>query len=447
MTQAREKTSAGLHLLAIQMQSGLTATYSSTPSSGQLDTGWSSTDGCVLPVIGGSRNQGSAANGPHSRAEIGPRSEAFDTYLGHMSDTPLPPGDFAPLSRVDLLTVRDLLREFVQHIARLQRLDERRFKTLQNYVSWCGIVPPGCSFKPQGAGDRNFGALFDRPVRELSSRELQAWALDLAEQIRALKPGRGGITTANRCLELLDAALRWAHFEEILEASCWPTRKVRKFRELPRTRFLECHEIAVFQDTTLAFERMRVREGWRCPHSGPGSILLILHTAMRLREVLRLRVEQVDLKVGTIRLPLSKTGYREVPISESALDLLERQMRRASDGWIFPSPTGQGPISSIYDIWGLIVDASGLDPHGLVPHVLRHSVATHLLRKGVLLQDVSDLLGHADVKTTKRIYSRPLATAGARTAINGFAQDIIAARAQSKSQRIGVARASNDSAA
>ena len=138
-------------------------------------------------------------------------------------------------------------------------------------------------------------------------------------------------------------------------------------------------------------------------------IRLTLTTGQRLQAILGLRWAQIDRAAGVIwfsrhdlGLAKRRKGRGNVPISPELGALLDRLKENATSPFVLVSRYGCRYKDINRDHWKAIVTAAGLPD--LVPHDLRHTVATSLIQEGYSLLDVSKLLGHANTKITEKIY-------------------------------------------
>ncbi|MFP6732602.1 MAG: tyrosine-type recombinase/integrase [Rhodospirillales bacterium] len=133
-----------------------------------------------------------------------------------------------------------------------------------------------------------------------------------------------------------------------------------------------------------------------------------LNTAMRHREILRARFDQLDLSNKRLLIPVAKAGAREQPITTQLVDILisEREMREDQDGWIFPSPrpgaSGTGYRYRMDKPFRRAVIAAGLDPDTITPHVMRHTAITKLVIAGVDLPTIQRISGHKTLEMVLR---------------------------------------------
>ena len=130
---------------------------------------------------------------------------------------------------------------------------------------------------------------------------------------------------------------------------------------------------------------------------------------LRVSELTQLRVDQVNLRQGVVRVSGKGGKERLVPLGEEALDWLQQYMSgargellkgRPSDA-LFPGnrPTAMTRQTFWHRI-KLYASRVGINKH-LSPHTLRHAFATHLLNHGADLRVVQMLLGHSDLSTTQ----------------------------------------------
>jgi integrase/recombinase XerD len=134
---------------------------------------------------------------------------------------------------------------------------------------------------------------------------------------------------------------------------------------------------------------------------------LMYATGMRVSELVNLKVNQLNLNQGVVRV-LGKGGKeRLIPLGELSVDWLERYITvntrkiQLHAGYLFINQ--KGSVMTRQAFWYRIKKhaiQANINP-APSPHVLRHSFATHLLNHSADLRVVQMLLGHSDLSTTQ----------------------------------------------
>ena len=132
-------------------------------------------------------------------------------------------------------------------------------------------------------------------------------------------------------------------------------------------------------------------------------------TGLRVSELVNLKVSEVSIQEGVVRVVGKGSKTRLVPLGEEALDWITRYMEQSRrsilDGQLSDSMfvTQRGAAMTRQAFWHLIKRYARLAgiAKPMSPHVLRHAFATHLLNHGADLRVVQMLLGHADISTTQ----------------------------------------------
>jgi len=234
---------------------------------------------------------------------------------------------------------------------------------------------------------------------------------------------------ANYALAALGSLYTWAAQRGHIPEDFNPTRRIGKFRENRRERFLTTSELqrlgdALRQaettglpwdvDETKSTAKHAPKLHKRFTPASPfaaAAIRLLLFTGCRLREILDLKWEYVDLDRGALFLPDSKTGRKTVLLPPPAIRVLHALPRCGP--FVIAGPNPQRPLAGLKRPWAAIRKRADLKAVRL--HDLRHSYASVAAGAGFGLPIIGRLLGHTQPSTTARyahLADDPLRRAG-----------------------------------
>jgi integrase len=162
-----------------------------------------------------------------------------------------------------------------------------------------------------------------------------------------------------------------------------------------------------------------VLSGERRPDRYYALAALVLAVGLRQAEALDLRWEAVDLDAATLEVVDAKTpaGFRTIPIPAFVVEALREHRtvqtldRMVADAWEDDGLVFTTTIGSRIDArnalrwWHGLTTRAGVGRRRF--HCSRHTAGTVMLNRGVPLVIVSQILGHARVDITAKIYARP----------------------------------------
>ncbi|MGE5337680.1 MAG: site-specific tyrosine recombinase XerD [Gemmatimonadota bacterium] len=206
--------------------------------------------------------------------------------------------------------------------------------------------------------------------------------------------------TANRRLASLRRFYRWALRERIIEVD--PTLQLVPAKRPPRfPSAISEHQVEALLDAPDVDRPLGLRDR--------AMLETLYATGLRVSELVGLKLVQLSLNDGLVRVLGKGSKERIVPLGEEARGWLDRYLRdarpallagRSADA-LFVTQLAQPMTRQRF--WALIKRYAlvGGIHAPLSPHGLRHAFATHLLNHGADLRVVQMLLGHADISTTQ----------------------------------------------
>ena len=146
-------------------------------------------------------------------------------------------------------------------------------------------------------------------------------------------------------------------------------------------------------------------------------IMLLYSTGMRLSEIAKLKIADIDSKNMRIKIVQGKGAKDRFTIlgEQVLLELRAYYIIYKPKEYLFNGSRPGGPISprNIEHLVQKAVAQIGLASKHYTVHTIRHSFATHLVDNGADLHTVKELLGHTSLQTTMRyMHLTPTRTKG-----------------------------------
>ena len=271
--------------------------------------------------------------------------------------------------------------------------EEEKNKAVKDRVATLSIFL-GEKYYPWAEGQQkslwNTKAIMKRNFEFLNSKrmdQITIWDIDKWQKGQLDR----GIqrTTIGRAVTALKAVLNKAVELDVIEKNPIAGRKGKKADKKGVIRWLSADE------EQRLYDALSKRTGHL-----PVIITLLLNTGARPGEIFTLRWENVDLDNRSITLEaaFTKTGQtRYIPLNDTAFNALSNW--ESNGDWVFPGMYPKTHIKSIQKGWRYIKQEANITNMRL--YDLRHSFASKLVRNGVSIYEVAELLGHSAVEMTK----------------------------------------------
>lgn len=261
--------------------------------------------------------------------------------------------------------------------------------------------------------------------KSLSDNSVQAYLRDIELLTQHLQEKKSMKTPSDITLKDLQQFIKWITELGMLASS--QARIISGLRAFYKycllehismtdpTTLLEAPKLKRSLPDTLSFEEIETmiqQIDLSRPEGGRNKAILetMYSCGLRVSEVVGLRISQLYLDVGFIRVTGKGDKERLVPIGSSAIKYINiykntirvhLDIKKGNEDILFLNKRG-GKLSRVM-IFYIIKDLASKAgiKKTVSPHTFRHSFATHLIEGGADLRAVQEMLGHASITTTE----------------------------------------------
>jgi integrase len=363
---------------------------------------------------------------PNLRLHVGSKSKVW--YVGYRGEN----GNYVnhklgPAG--DVLTVaqaRDMANDFMSKLRRGETPQKKSICRMnfgdflsKEYEPWI-LLNHRSGRKTLNMLRSRFAFLLSRPLDRINQIDIEKWRFE--RQSAGVKA-----STINRCTASLRSVFSWALKRSLIESNPLSRLdllkehdsdvKVRYLTDDERKRLiaaLDAREERVRTGRENHNEYLSERKYGLMPPLGgefadylKPMVFVSLHTGIRQNNLFSLKWGDIDFEsqAMTLRSAVTKPGRTlRLPINSVVVKTLTSWYAQSTDtlpdALVFPSPRGGGKFNNCKKAWAALMKEAQIENFRW--HDMRHDFASQLVMKGIDLNIVRELMGHADLQMTLR---------------------------------------------
>ena len=257
----------------------------------------------------------------------------------------------------------------------------------------------------------------DSALRSLSGSVIESWATDLKEK------GYSPASIRRKMIALKVFCSYWIRQGALSESPFWRVKlSYGRIEQLPRTLTEREMKALLAQARRNHMSIVSSRNGSRLSETtivqasshryrtirNLALIDILFATGMRVGEVSSLDLPDFTKEDGVLRVQGKGGRDRLAFLADEQTIRIQREHAKArakidtaTSALFLNSAAGRLSTQGIANIIAQVRKQAGIERH-VTPHMLRHTVATLLLRNGVDIRVVQEFLGHTSIATTQR---------------------------------------------
>ena len=261
--------------------------------------------------------------------------------------------------------------------------------------------------------------------RSMSGNTIEAYLRDIGKLVQYLDIHQLVISPENISLDVLQDMLKWLNDLGLdIRSQARLISGIKAFYKYllledvitnDPTELLEAPRISRKIPEVLTYDEIR-RMTEAINHSEPhglrnrAMVETLYACGLRVTELITLRITNMYLDIGFVKVLGKNNKERLVPIGEEAAKHISfyvkgvrrhQKIKKGSENILFLNRRG-GQLSRIMVFYVIkdLAKLAGIEKT-VSPHTFRHSFATHLIEGGADLKAVQDMLGHESITTTE----------------------------------------------